>query len=59
MLSAPRPARSPALSRPAPLAPAQQDGFADDTVRLVKQLRAANPDVQVLEQQGRVWHPAE
>ncbi|GAB4815736.1 hypothetical protein N2152v2_002782 [Parachlorella kessleri] len=26
----------------------KQDGFADDTVRLVKQLRLANPEVQIL-----------
>lgn len=26
----------------------QQDGFADDSVRLIKQLRAANPGIQIL-----------
>jgi superfamily II DNA/RNA helicase len=26
----------------------QQDGFADDTVRMIKQLRTANPAIQVL-----------
>lgn len=30
---------------PAPLL--QQDGFADDTVRMIKQLRTANPAIQV------------
>lgn len=37
------------MLRPPPLLPLplQQDAFADDTVRMIKQLRAANPQIQV------------